>query len=36
VMLVSDLHRAIGGDLFTVPEFADWATDIADLMLFEN
>jgi len=36
VMLVSDLHRAIGGDLFAVPEFADWATDIADLMLFEN
>jgi len=36
VMLVSDLHRAIGGELFTVPEFADWATDIADLMLFEN
>jgi hypothetical protein len=25
VMLVSDLHRAIGNDLFEVPAFADWA-----------
>ncbi|MDQ7075528.1 MAG: MoxR family ATPase [Gammaproteobacteria bacterium] len=36
VMLVSDMHRAIGAELFSVPEFADWAKDIADLMLFDN
>jgi hypothetical protein len=35
VMLVSDLHRAIGNDLFAVPAFADWATAIADVMLYE-
>ena len=35
VMLVSDLHRAIGEDLFRVPEFASWANAIADVMLYE-
>jgi hypothetical protein len=35
VMLVSDLHRAIGEPLFQVPEFTDWANDIADVMLYE-
>ncbi|MGB5832356.1 MAG: MoxR family ATPase [Thiohalocapsa sp.] len=35
VMLVSDLHRAIGNDLFEVPAFADWATAVADVMLYE-
>ena len=35
VMLVSDLHRAIGNDLFSVPAFADWAQAVADVMLFE-
>ena len=35
VMLVSDMHRAIGEPLFQVPEFADWAKAIADVMLFE-
>jgi len=35
VMLVSDMHRAIGEALFGVPEFADWANLIADVMLFE-
>ena len=35
VMLVSDLHRALGNDLFEVPEFADWAQAVADVMLFE-
>jgi hypothetical protein len=35
VMLVSDLHRAIGSDLFEVPAFADWANAIADVMLYE-
>ena len=35
VMLVSDLHRAIGGVLFEVPAFADWAQAVADVMLYE-
>ena len=35
VMLVSDLHRAIGGSLFEVPAFADWAQAVADVMLYE-
>ncbi|TVQ87185.1 MAG: AAA family ATPase [Chromatiaceae bacterium] len=35
VMLVSDLHRAIGNRLFEVPAFADWATAVADVMLYE-
>lgn len=33
VMMVSDMHRAIGEDIFIVPEFADWADRIADVML---
>jgi len=33
VMMVSDMHRAIGEDIFAVPEFADWADRIADVML---
>ena len=35
VMLVSDLHRAIGNDLFEVPAFSDWASAVADVMLYE-
>ena len=35
VMLVSDLHRAIGGSLFEVPAFAEWAQAVADVMLYE-
>ncbi len=35
VMLVSDLHRAIGNALFEVPAFADWAQAVAEVMLFE-
>jgi MoxR-like ATPase len=35
VMLVSDLHRAIGGALFEVPAFADWAKAVAGIMLYE-
>lgn len=35
VMLVSDMHRAIGQDLFSVPEFSQWAQAISDVMLFE-
>ena len=34
VMLVSDLHRAIGDQLFGVPQFADWATAIGEVMLY--
>ena len=35
VMLVSDLHRAIGNELFDVPAFTDWAQAISDVMLYE-
>jgi MoxR-like ATPase len=35
VMLVSDLHRAIGEMLFAVPQFSTWANAIADVMLYE-
>ena len=35
VMLVSDMHRALGEEVFQVPEFTDWAQAIADVMLFE-
>jgi len=35
VMLVSDMHRAIGEALFQVPEFTDWANLIADIMLYD-
>ncbi len=35
VMLVSDMHRAIGEELFAVPEFEAWANAIADVMLFD-
>ncbi len=35
VMLVSDMHRAIGEELFAVPEFEAWAQAIADVMLFD-
>jgi hypothetical protein len=33
VMMVCDMHRAVGEDIFAVPEFADWADKIADVML---
>ncbi len=32
VMLVSDMQRAIGGDIFEIPEFADWANKIAQTL----
>jgi hypothetical protein len=35
VMLVSDMHRAIGEALFAVPQFGDWAQAISDVMLYE-
>ncbi len=34
VMMVSDMHRAIGEDIFAVPEFSNWADKIADIMLY--
>ncbi|MCK4951612.1 MAG: ATPase, partial [Gammaproteobacteria bacterium] len=36
VMLVSDMHRAIGQDLFSVPQFSVWAKSIADVMLYQQ
>ena len=36
IMLVSDMHRAIGQQLFTVPEFSTWANDVADVMLYQR
>jgi hypothetical protein len=35
VMLISDMHRAIGQDLFQVPQFSRWAKAVADVMLFD-
>ena len=35
VMLVSDMHRAVGEALFQAPEFANWANAVADVMLYE-
>src|SRR5262245_10766958 len=35
VMLVTDLHRSIGRPLISVPEFAEWAASITDLMLYD-
>ena len=36
VMMVSDMHRAIGEDLFSLPEFASWADKIADIMIYDH
>jgi hypothetical protein len=36
VMLVSDMHRAIGQALFSVPEFTQWAQAISDVMLYDT
>lgn len=35
VMLVSDMHRAVGQELFSVPQFSVWAKAVADVMLFD-
>ena len=35
VMLVSDIHRNIGQPLFAVPQFADWAKQVADIVLYD-
>ncbi len=34
VMLVSDLQRAIGHELFAIPQFADWAETIGDILVY--
>jgi len=34
VMLVSDMHRAIGEKLFSLPQFKDWANQISDVLLY--
>ncbi|MFN2349288.1 MAG: AAA family ATPase [Thioalkalivibrio sp.] len=36
VMMIMDMHRALGEPLFAVPEFGRWATEVADLMLYES
>jgi len=36
VMLVSDMYRAIGQDVFNVPQFSKWANIVADVMLYES
>jgi AAA domain (dynein-related subfamily) len=35
VMLVSDMYRAIGQEIFRVPQFARWANIVADVMLYD-
>ncbi len=35
VMLVSDLQRQIGPSLFALPQFAQWASRVADIVLYE-
>jgi len=35
-MLVSDMHRAIGQELFSVPQFRQWAKDVAEVMLYSR
>ncbi len=34
VMLVSDMQRAIGNALFSVPQFQTWATLVTDILLY--
>jgi hypothetical protein len=36
VMLVSDMHRAIGQQLFSVPQFSSWSNAVADVMLYQR
>ena len=35
VMLVSDMQRAVGEKSFNLPQFAQWAKKIADVMIFD-
>ncbi len=34
VMLVADLHRAIGPPLFAVPQFSEWAQRVGDILVY--
>jgi hypothetical protein len=34
-MLISDMHRAVGQELFAVPQFSTWAKAVADVMLYD-
>lgn len=36
VMLVTDLHRAIGESIFELPQFGDWANLVADVLLYSD
>ncbi len=36
VMLVTDLHRSIGRPLYALPEFAEWAQCVSDLLLYQH
>jgi len=36
VMLVSDLHRAIGETVFDLPQFVDWANVVSDVLLYND
>ena len=36
VMLVSDMHRSVGQELFAVPAFKEWANTVADVMLYHG
>jgi hypothetical protein len=36
VMLVSDMYRAVGQDIFAVPQFSKWANIVADVMLYDS
>lgn len=36
VMLVSDMHRAIGKRIFSLPQFKEWAGSISDVLLYDN
>jgi len=35
VMLVSDMLRAVGDELFSVPEFSQWASSIGGILLYD-
>jgi len=34
VMLVADLQRAIGPELFSIPQFSDWAETVGDILVY--
>ena len=36
VMLIHDMSRSIGQDLFAVPQFSKWAKDVAEVMLYSS